>query len=116
MYKVLQHAIRRFGAGPSSPAPSAIDVVRHLLVLLLMLGCVVGLAGAGTGQDTVRVGPFDVPGNVDVVAYADRTDFHWRPLRFRIDYGDGHGAFDQSRVDIVWEASMHWSCPAGAYG
>ena len=24
--------------------------------------------------------------------------------------------FDQSRVGIVWEASLHWSDPAGAYG
>ena len=42
MCKVLQHAIRRSRAGPSSPAPSAIDVARHLLVLLLTLGCVAG--------------------------------------------------------------------------
>ena len=26
------------------------------------------------------------------------------------------GPFDQSRVDVVWEASLHWSCPAGYYG
>ena len=66
MWKVLQHAVRRSGARPSSPAPSAIDAVRHLLVLLLMLACVVGLAGAAAAQDTVRVGAFDVPGNVDM--------------------------------------------------
>ena len=42
MCKVLQHAIRRSRAGPSSPAPSAIDVARRLLVLLLTLGCVAG--------------------------------------------------------------------------
>ena len=116
MWKVLQHAVRRSGARPSSPAPSAIDAVRHLLVLLLMLGCAAGLAGSGAAQDTVRVGPYDVPGNIDVVAYPDRTDFHWRPLRLRIDYGDAHGPFDQSRVDVVWEASLHWSCPPGIYG
>ena len=116
MWKVLQHAVRRSGARPSSPAPSAIDAVRHLLVSLLMLGCLAGLAGAGAAQDTVRVGPYDVPGNIDVVAYPDRTDFHWRPLRLRIDYGDGNGPFDQSRVDVVWEASLHWSCPPGIYG
>ena len=116
MWKVLQHAVRRSGARPSSPAPSAIDPVRHLLVLLLMLGCAAGLAGSGAAQDTVRVGPYDVPGNIDVVAYPDRTDFHWRPLRLRIDYGDAHGPFDQSRVDVVWEASLHWSCPPGIYG
>ena len=23
--------------------------------------------------------------------------FHWRPLQLRIDYGDAHGPFDQSR-------------------
>ncbi len=57
-----------------------------------------------------------VPGNIDVVAYPDRTDFHWRPLRLRIDYGDAHGPFDQRRVDVVWEASLHWSCPPGIYG
>ena len=116
MCEVLQHAVRRSGAAPFSPAPSAIDAARHLLVSLLMLACVTGLAGAGAAQDTVRVGPYDVPGNIDVVAYPDRTDFHWRPLRLRIDYGDGNGAFDQSRVDVVWEASLHWSCPPGIYG
>ena len=116
MCKVVQHVVRRFGAGPSSPAPSATDAARRLLVSLLMLGCMAGLSGPGAAQDTVRVGPYDVPGNIDVVAYPDRTDFHWRPLRLRIDYGDAHGPFDQSRVDVVWEASLHWSCPAGAYG
>lgn len=116
MCKVLQPAFRRSGVRPSSPGPSAIDAARRLLVLLLMLGCVAGLAGAGAVQDTVRVGPYDLPGNIDVVEYPERTDFHWRPLRLRIDYGDGNGPFDQSRVDVVWEASLHWSCPAGAYG
>ena len=57
----------------------------------------------------------DLPGNIDVVTHPDWTDFHWRPLRLRIDYGDGAGPFDQSRVDVVWEASLHWSCPVGAY-
>jgi len=43
-----------------------------------------------------------------------RREFDWRPLRLWIDYGDGNGAFDQSRIDVVWEAA-HWSCPVGAY-
>ena len=116
MWKVLRHAVRRSGARPSSPAPSAIDAVRHLLVLLLMLGCAAGLAGAGAAQDTVRVGPYSVPGNIDVVVHADQTDFHWRPLRLRIDYDDGNGPFDHTRVDVVWEATLHWSCPPGYYG
>ena len=33
-----------------------------------------------------------------------------------IDYNDGNGPFDQSKVDVVWEATLHWSCPSGYYG
>ena len=116
MCKVLRHAFRRSAAGPSSPAPSPIGVARHLLVLVLMLGCLAGLADSGAAQDTVRVGPYSVPGNIDVVAGAGRTDFHWRPLRLWISYDDGSAPFDQSRIDVVWEASLHWSCPGGMYG
>ena len=91
-------------------------MTKQSIVLLLMLAGVAGLPAGGRGQETVRVGPYDVPGNIDVVAYPDRTDFHWRPLRLRIDYGDGNGPFDQSRVDVVWEASLSWSCPRSVYG
>ena len=94
----------------------ASHVVQRLAVLLLMLGCVAGVAVDGAQQETVRVGPYDLPGNIDVVTHPDWTDFHWRPLRLRIDYGDGNGPFDQSRVDVVWEASLHWSCPVGGNG
>ena len=116
MYKVLQHAFRRSGAAPSSVAPSPIDVAKRLPVMLLMLGCLAGLADSGTAQGTVRVSPYAVPGNIDVVAGADRTDFHWRPLQLRISYDDGTAPFDESRIDVVWEASLHWSCPGGIYG
>ena len=54
MCKVLQHANRRSRAGPSSPAPSAIDVARHLLVLLLTLGCVAGALVPQLASKTVH--------------------------------------------------------------
>ena len=116
MCNVQQYAVRRSGVGPASPAPSPIDAAPYPLVLVLMLGCLAGLADSGAAQDAVRVGPYDVPGNIDVVAGDDRTDFHWRPLRLSISYDDGSAPFDHSRLDVVWEASLHWSCPGGIYG
>ena len=91
-------------------------MTKSLIFLLLMLAGAAVLPAGGLEQETVRVGPSDEPGDLDVVAYLDRTDFHWRPQRLRIDYGDGLGPFDHSRVNVAYAAWLLWSCPHSVYG